>query len=184
MSNSTLAEVYLPPYKACVDAGVQTFMAAFNDVNGLPAHGSKWLLTDILRKQWNFKGFVVSDWNGVQQLTTQGVVDNDKGAAVLALNAGVDMNMTDGVYNKYLKEAVKDKQVSMDVINESVYRILAVKYKLGLFTDPYRFCDESREKKEIMSDNVMALARKAGCESGSRKRCDHCCDGRKGTYEW
>ena len=92
MSNSTLAEVYLPPYKACVDAGVQTFMAAFNDVNGLPAHGSKWLLTDILRKQWNFKGFVVSDWNGVQQLTTQGVVDNDKGAAVLALNAGVDMN--------------------------------------------------------------------------------------------
>ena len=100
MSNSTLAEVYLPPYKACVDAGVQTFMAAFNDVNGLPAHGSKWLLTDILRKQWNFKGFVVSDWNGVQQLTTQGVVDNDKGAAVLALNAGVDMNMTEGGYSK------------------------------------------------------------------------------------
>ena len=165
MSNSTLAEAYLPPYKACVDAGVQTFMAAFNDVNGLPAHGSKWLLTDILRKQWNFKGFVVSDWNGVQQLTTQGVVDNDKGAAVLALNAGVDMNMTDGVYNKYLKEAVKDKQMSMDVINESVYRILAVKYKLGLFTDPYRFCDESREKKEIMSDNVMALARKAAQRS-------------------
>ena len=165
MSNSTLAEVYLPPYKACVDAGVQTFMAAFNDVNGLPAHGSKWLLTDILRKQWNFKGFVVSDWNGVQQLTTQGVVDNDKGAAVLALNAGVDMNMTDGVYNKYLKEAVKDKEMSIDVINESVYRILAVKYKLGLFTDPYRFCDESREKKEIMSDNVMALARKAAQRS-------------------
>ncbi|MBF1577354.1 glycoside hydrolase family 3 N-terminal domain-containing protein, partial [Hoylesella shahii] len=165
MSNSTLAEVYLPPYKACVDAGVQTFMAAFNDVNGLPAHGSKWLLTDILRKQWNFKGFVVSDWNGVQQLTTQGVVANDKGAAVLALNAGVDMNMTDGVYNKYLKEAVKDKEMSIDVINESVYRILAVKYKLGLFTDPYRFCDESREKKEIMSDNVMALARKAAQRS-------------------
>lgn len=165
MSNATLAEVYLPPFKACVDAGVQTFMAAFNDINGIPATGNKWLLTDLLRNKWGFKGFVVSDWNGVVQLMTQAVVEDEKGAATLALNAGLDMDMTDGVYNAHLAQAVKDGSVSENTIDTAVKRILSIKYKLGLFDDPYRFFDEKREKKEVKNARQMAIAKEAALKS-------------------
>uniref|UniRef100_A0AB33J1R9 beta-glucosidase n=1 Tax=Prevotella sp. GTC17254 TaxID=3236794 RepID=A0AB33J1R9_9BACT len=165
VSNTTLFETYLPPYKACIDAGVQTFMSAFNDVNGMPATGSKFLLTDLLRKQWGFKGFVVSDWAAVAQLKNQGVVANEEDAGTLALNAGLDMNMTDGVYNAHLAEAIKKGKVSIETVDESVRRILRVKYRLGLFKDPYRFLDLKREKQEIRNDSIMKLAREAACKS-------------------
>lgn len=165
MSMSTLAETYLPPYKACIDAGVQTFMTAFNDINGMPASGSKWLLTDLLRNQWGFKGFVVSDWNAVIQLKTQGVTEDDAGAAIMALNAGLDMDMTDGLYNAHIEEAVKQGKVSMATVDESVRRILSVKFKLGLFEDPYRFLDEKREKETVKSKELMDLALEASHKS-------------------
>lgn len=165
ISMSTLAEVYLPPYKACIDAGVETFMTAFNDINGMPASGSKWLLTDLLRNQWNFKGFVVSDWNAVVQLKTQGVTPDDAGAAIMALNAGLDMDMTDGLYNAHIANAVAQGKVSISTIDESVRRILRVKYKLGLFEDPYRFLNEKREKEVVKSKQLMDLALDASRKS-------------------
>lgn len=165
MSVSTLAEVYLPPFKACVDAGVQTFMASFNDINGIPATGNKWLLTDLLRNRWGFKGFVVSDWNGVVQLKTQAVVEDEKEAAVLALNSGLDMDMTDGLYNAHIAQAVEDNSVSVETIDTAVRRILSVKYKLGLFDNPYRFFDGEREKKESKNARQMAIAKEAALKS-------------------
>ncbi len=165
MSMSTLAETYLPPYKACVDAGVQTFMSAFNDINGIPATGSKWLLTDLLRDRWGFKGFVVSDWNAVAQLKTQGVASDDAGAAVMALNAGLDMDMTDGLFNAHIARAVEQGKVSMAVIDASVKRILTAKFRLGLFEDPYRFLDEKREQTTVKSPELMELARDAARKS-------------------
>lgn len=165
MSNATLSEVYLPPFKACVNAGVQTFMASFNDINGIPATGNKWLLTDLLRNLWGFKGFVVSDWNGVMQLKTQAVVEDEKGATVLALNSGLDMDMTDGLYNAHLAKAVEDGSVSIKTIDIAVKRILSIKYKLGLFDNPYRFFDAKREKEETKNAHQMAIAKEAALKS-------------------
>ncbi|WP_302583852.1 glycoside hydrolase family 3 N-terminal domain-containing protein [Alistipes shahii] len=159
ISNSTLREVYLPPYQACIDAGVETVMSAFHDLNGLPASGSKWLLTDVLRTQMGFKGFVVSDWAAVEQLVVQGVVKDKKEAGELAINAGLDMDMTDGVYNAYLEQSVKEGIVSEEVIDESVRRILRAKYRLGLFEDPYRFFSNERENREVKSSRLMEFSR-------------------------
>lgn len=159
ISNSTLREVYLPPYQACIDAGVETVMSAFHDLNGLPASGSKWLLTDVLRMQMGFKGFVVSDWAAVEQLVVQGVVKDKKEAGELAINAGLDMDMTDGVYNAYLEQSVKEGTVSEEVIDESVRRILRAKYRLGLFEDPYRFFNNERENREVKSSRLMEFSR-------------------------
>ena len=165
MSYATLAETYLPPYKACVDAGVATFMTAFNDINGIPASGSKWLLTGLLRDRWAFKGFVVSDWNAVRQLKTQGVTADDAGAAVMALRAGLDMDMTDGLYNAHIAQALKEGRIDMAVIDASVQRVLRAKFRLGLFDDPYRFLDEKREKATVKSKALMDLARDAARRS-------------------
>lgn len=159
ISNSTLREVYLPPYQACIDAGVETVMSAFHDLNGLPASGSKWLLTDVLRDQMGFKGFVVSDWAAVEQLVVQGVVKDKKEAGELAINAGLDMDMTDGVYNTYLEQSVREGTVSEEVIDESVRRILRAKYRLGLFEDPYRFFSNEREQREVKSSRLMEFSR-------------------------
>ena len=173
LSLSTLAEVYLPPFKACVDAGVHTFMSAFNSLNGVPATGNRWLLTDILRNQWKFKGFVVSDWNAVQELKAHGVAETDADAALMAFNAGVDMNMTDGLYNRCLEEAVREGKLDMQAIDTSVERILRAKYALGLFDDPYRFLDVKRERREIRSEAVTNLARKAATSSMVLLKNDH-----------
>ncbi|MBF1524124.1 MAG: glycoside hydrolase family 3 C-terminal domain-containing protein, partial [Prevotella salivae] len=165
LSLSTLAEVYLPPFKACIDAGVHTFMSAFNSINGVPATSNRWLLTDLLRKEWKFKGFVVSDWNAVQELKAHGVAETDEDAAMAAFNAGVDMNMTDGLYNRCLEKLVREKNIDMNEIDASVERILRAKYALGLFEDPYRFLDNQRESREVRSASAMALARKAAVSS-------------------
>ena len=165
LSLSTLAEVYLPPFKACIDAGVHTFMSAFNSINGVPATSNRWLLTDLLRKEWKFKGFVVSDWNAVQELKAHGVAETDEDAAMAAFNAGVDMNMTDGLYNRCLEKLVREKNIDMNEIDASVERILRAKYALGLFEDPYRFLDNQRESREVRSASAMALARKAAASS-------------------
>ena len=165
LSLSTLAEVYLPPFKACIDAGVHTFMSAFNSINGVPATSNRWLLTDLLRKEWKFKGFVVSDWNAVQELKAHGVAETDEDAAMAAFNAGVDMNMTDGLYNRCLEKLVRENRIDMNEIDASVERILRAKYALGLFEDPYRFLDNQRESREVRSASAMALARKAAASS-------------------
>ena len=165
LSLSTLAEVYLPPFKACIDAGVHTFMSAFNSINGVPATSNRWLLTELLRKEWKFKGFVVSDWNAVQELKTHGVAETDEDAAMAAFNAGVDMNMTDGLYNRCLEKLVRENCIDMNEIDASVERILRAKYALGLFEDPYRFLDNQRESREVRSASAMALARKAAASS-------------------
>lgn len=165
LSLSTLAEVYLPPFKACIDAGVHTFMSAFNSINGVPATSNRWLLTDLLRKEWKFKGFVVSDWNAVQELKAHGVAETDEDAAMAAFNAGVDMNMTDGLYNRCLEKLVREKNIDINEIDASVERILRAKYALGLFEDPYRFLDNQRESREVRSASAMALARKAAASS-------------------
>lgn len=165
LSLSALAEVYLPPFKACIDAGVCTFMSAFNSINGVPATSNRWLLTDLLRKEWKFKGFVVSDWNAVQELKAHGVAETDEDAAMAAFNAGVDMNMTDGLYNRCLEKLVREKNIDMNEIDTSVERILRAKYALGLFEDPYRFLDNQRESREVRSASAMALARKAAASS-------------------
>ena len=173
LSLSTLAEVYLPPFKACVDAGVHTFMSAFNSLNGVPATGNRWLLTDILRNQWKFRGFVVSDWNAVQELKAHGVAETDADAALMAFDAGVDMDMTDGLYNRCLEEAVREGKLDMQAIDTSVERILRAKYALGLFDDPYRFLDVKRERREIRSEAVTNLARKAAASSMVLLKNDH-----------
>lgn len=165
LSLSTLAEVYLPPFKACIDAGVHTFMSAFNSINGVPATSNRWLLTELLRKEWKFKGFVVSDWNAVQELKAHGVAETDEDAAMAAFNAGVDMNMTDGLYNRCLEKLVRENRIDMNEIDASVERILRAKYALGLFEDPYRFLDNQRESREVRSASAMALARKAAASS-------------------
>ena len=165
LSLSALAEVYLPPFKACIDAGVHTFMSAFNSINGVPATSNRWLLTDLLRKEWKFKGFVVSDWNAVQELKAHGVAETDEDAAMVAFNAGVDMNMTDGLYNRCLEKLVRENCIDMNEIDTSVERILRAKYALGLFEDPYRFLDNQRESREVRSASAMALARKAAASS-------------------
>ena len=165
LSLSTLAEVYLPPFKACIDAGVHTFMSAFNSINGVPATSNRWLLTELLRKEWKFKGFVVSDWNAVQELKAHGVAETDEDAAMAAFNAGVDMNMTDGLYNRCLEKLVRENCIDMNEIDASVERILRAKYALGLFEDPYCFLDNQRESREVRSASAMALARKAAASS-------------------
>lgn len=165
LSLSALAEVYLPPFKACIDAGVHTFMSAFNSINGVPATSNRWLLTDLLRKEWKFKGFVVSDWNAVQELKAHGVAETDEDAAMAAFNAGVDMNMTDGLYNRCLEKLIRENRIDMNEIDASVERILRAKYALGLFEDPYRFLDNQRESREVRSASAMALARKAAASS-------------------
>lgn len=165
MSLSTLAEVYLPPYKACIDEGVQTFMTSFNSLNGVPATANKFLLKEILREKWKFDGFVVSDWNAVKELVAHGTAGTEKDAATLAINAGVDMNMTDGLYNKYLQQSLKEGSVNIETIDESVRRILTAKYKLGLFDNPFKFLDITREKNIVKNTQFIEKAREIAKKS-------------------
>lgn len=159
LSKRTLYEIYLPPYKAAVDAGVRTAMTAFNEINGVPCTANKWLWKDLIRKQWGFKGFVVSDYTAINELVKHGVAEDLYHATVLAFNAGVDMDMVGQGFINNLKKAINNGDVSEERLNESVYKILKVKYELGLFENPYKYCDTSREKKEIMSPEKIALAR-------------------------
>lgn len=165
MSLITLHETYLPPFKACVDAGVGTFMTSFNEINGVPSTGNPYLLRDILRKQWGFKGFVVTDYTAINEMVNHGNVRDDKHAGETALNAGVDMDMQGAVFNTYLKKSLEEGKVSIKDIDQAVRNILLMKYDLGLFSDPYRYCNEEREKAVVMCqahlDAARALARKS-----------------------
>ncbi len=159
MSERSLYEWYLPPYKAAVDAGVGSVMTSFNEIAGVPSSSNKWLLKDLLRDQWGFNGFIVSDYTSINELIPHGVAKDSAQAGELAINAGLDMDMQGNIYNTYLKELVDSGKVSMSVINKAVENVLVAKYKLGLFDDPYRYCNPEREQTDILLPEYRAFAR-------------------------
>jgi beta-glucosidase len=161
MSRIKMYEYYLPPYKAALDAGAGSFMSSFNDVDGIPATGNKWLMTDLLRKQWGFKGFVVTDYTAINEMTNHGMGDLQTVSA-LAMNAGIDMDMVGEGFLKTLKKSLAEKKVTLAQIDQACRRILEAKYELGLFDDPYRYCDVNRAQKEILSADKRATARELG----------------------
>ena len=165
MSQLSLYEWYLPPYKACIDAGVGSVMTSFNEIAGVPSTCNKWLLTDLLRNDWKFKGFVVTDYTSINELMSHGVAGSIKEAAKISLNAGVDMDMQGSTYLNSLDSLLKEKKVSMSRIDEAVKVVLEAKMKLGLFDDPYRYCNAGRQEKEVMTTEALAAARKMVSES-------------------
>ena len=164
MSRQRMFNEYMLPYQAAVEAGVGSVMASFNEVDGVPATGSKWLMTDVLRKQWGFDGFVVTDYTGINEMIDHGMGDQQTVAA-LALNAGVDMDMVSDAFSGTLKKSVEEGKVSAATIDAACRRILEAKYKLGLFDDPYKYCDVNRPKKQIFTKEHRAIARKTTSES-------------------
>jgi beta-glucosidase len=165
MSLRTLWEIYLPPFKAALDAGVGTFMNSFNDLNGIPATGSGYLQRDILKGKWGFKGFVVSDWGSIGEMIAHGYAKDNYQAAELAINAGSDMDMESRSYINNLEQLLLDKKVSQIVIDDAVKRILKKKFELGLFDDPYRFCNADREKNSLGTPEHLAAAREVARKS-------------------
>src|SRR5665647_269829 len=159
MSDRLLWEVYLPPFKAALDAGAATFMNSFNDINGVPATGNKYLQRDILKGKWGFKGFVVSDWGSIGEMINHGNVKNEYEAALSAITAGCDMDMESRNYKNNLAKLVKDKKVPIALIDDAVRRILRKKFELGLFDDPYKFCNAQREQKELNNPEHTKAAR-------------------------
>lgn len=148
MSLRQLYEVYLPPFKAAAQAGAATFMNSFNDLNGIPATGNKYLQRDILKGEWKFKGFVVSDWGSVGEMINHGYAKDNNEAARLAANAGSDMDMESRSYIQHLAKLVREGKVKKSVIDDAVKRILKKKFEMGLFDDPFKFCNEEREKQQ------------------------------------
>jgi beta-glucosidase len=165
VSERTLREVYLQTYKAGLDAGALSVMASFNELSGIPAHGNRWLLTDLLRGEWGFQGFVVSDYTGDEEMIAAGYAKDGRDAARLAFLAGVDMSMQSGLYRKHLPELVRSGEVPEAALNASVRRVLAAKHMVGLFDDPFRRIDEKREAARSMLPRHRALAREAGRKS-------------------
>ncbi|MFN8844175.1 MAG: glycoside hydrolase family 3 N-terminal domain-containing protein [Chryseotalea sp.] len=159
MSDRVLRETYLPPYKAALDAGAATVMTSFNEIHGEPASGSHYLLTDILRKEWGFDGFVVTDYTSIMEMLYHGVVADTASAAAMAINAGVDMDMQAGFFQDKLEQLVKAGKVSEARINEAAKRIIKLKFDLGLFDDPYKYCDTTREKTVVMNEKFLAEAK-------------------------
>jgi beta-glucosidase len=158
MSRIKMYEYYLPPYKAAVDAGTGSVMSSFNEVDGIPATANKFLMTDVLRKQWGFKGFVVTDYTAINEMIDHGMGDLQT-VSGLALNAGIDMDMVGEGFLTTLKKSLIEKKVSLQQIETACRRILEAKYKLGLFDDPYRYCDASRATKEVLSNDKRLAAR-------------------------
>jgi beta-glucosidase len=164
MSRLTMYNTYLPPYKAAVDAGVGSVMASFNEVDGIPATANKWLMTDILRKAWGFKGFVVTDYTGINEMIDHGMGDLQKVSA-LALDAGVDMDMVGEGFLTTLKKSLAEGKVSQKQIDEACRLVLEAKYKLGLFADPYKYCNPERAKTDIYTPEHIKAARTTAAES-------------------
>jgi beta-glucosidase len=156
ISAQSLWETYLPPFEAGVKAGAATLMSAFNDISGVPATANHYLLTEVLKQRWGHDGFVVSDWNAIEQLIPQGVAKDRKEAALKSFLAGVEMDMVDRAYSDYLKELVDEGKVSMDLINESVARVLRVKFRLGLFDWPYTPIVAESERQLQPADKLLA----------------------------
>ncbi len=158
MSERVLRETYLPPFKAAVDAGVKTFMTSFNEISGVPSTANTHLLRDILKGEWKFDGMVVSDYTGVNEMIAHGFAENEQQAAILALNAGLDMDMVGATFMKTLKKSYDEGKVSIEVINDACKRVLDVKYDLGLFEDPYKYSDAKREKATINKPEFLDAA--------------------------
>ena len=165
MSEIAFRSDYLPPYRAGIDAGAATVMASFNDLFGVPATASPYLMTEILRNEWGFGGFVVSDYTGVEELIDHGVAADRQHAGELALQAGVDMDMQSVIFAGTLEQSLDEGKVSMEEVDRAVRRVLGVKFQLGLFDDPYRYLDEEREKATIHSDEIMKHALQMARES-------------------
>ena len=163
MSEHTLRSIYFPPFKAAVDAGAGTFMSAFNALNGVPTSANHFTLTRVLRDEWKFDGFVVSDYTSVKELINHGYAANDKEAAWLALNAGVDMEMVSRLFNQHGAELLNEKKWSQATLDEAVRRILRIKFRLGLFERPY--VDESLEKNAYLTIESRAVAREIAGKS-------------------
>ena len=159
MSERMMYEVYLPPYKAAVDAGVATVMSSFNTNGGVPASGDRWLQTELLKNQWGFDGFVVSDWTSVTELSAHGIAETPYDAAYYGLNAGVDMDMMGKLYIDYGKKLIDDKKITLAQIDEMVRRVLTIKFKLGLFDHPYQYCDTKKEKELTLCPAHLAASR-------------------------
>ena len=157
LSENTLREIYLPPFKAAVDAGVGTLMSSFNAINGVPASANAFTLTKVLRDEWRFDGFVVSDYTSVRELINHGIAANEEQAAAAALNAGVDMEMVSRSYNQFGPQLLKQNKLSTATIDEAVRRILRIKFRLGLFDRPYT--DEAREPTSLLRPESIRLAR-------------------------
>jgi beta-glucosidase len=164
MSQVRMFNEYMPPYKAAVDEGVGCVMSSFNEVDGIPATGNRWLLTDVLRKMWKFKGFVVSDYTSINEMTNHGMGDL-KTVSALAMNAGLDMDMVGEGYLTTLKSSLDDGTVSLASVNQACRRILEAKYRLGLFDDPFRYCDSSRSRNEVYTSQTRRLAREAAAQT-------------------
>jgi beta-glucosidase len=158
MSPVKMYQYYLPPYRAAVEAGAGSVMSSFNEINGVPATANKWLMTDLLRKQWGFKGFVVTDYTAINELIEHGL-GNLQQVSALALNAGIDMDMVGEGFLTTLKTSLKEGKVTQAAIDQACRRILEAKYKLGLFKDPYRGISEERAAKEIMTEENRTAAR-------------------------
>jgi len=165
IGTSTLYNIVFPPFKAAADAGVKTFMNSFNELNGIPATGNIFLQREILKKQWNFNGFIVSDWASIAEMIPWGFSQDLREAAKSAIIAGSDMDMESKAYVNHLSDLVNDKEVEALLLDDAVRRILRVKFELGLFDDPYKYCDEERESVTIGSkqnnEAVLDMARKS-----------------------
>jgi beta-glucosidase len=164
MSRIRMYNEYLPPYKAALDAGVGSVMASFNEIDGIPATGNKWLLTDLLHNQWGFNGFVVTDYTGISEMIDHGM-GNLKEVSALALKAGVDMDMVANGLLGTLKESLDEGKVTQQEIDQACRRILEAKYRLGLFEDPYRYCDVNRAKTEVFTPENRQVAREIAAQT-------------------
>lgn len=165
ISERTLWETYLPPFKAAVDAGAATFMNSFNDINGVPATGNSHIQRDILKGKWNFSGFVVSDWGSIGEMIAHGYVKNGKEAAYAAIMAGSDMDMESNAYRNNLKQLVEEGKVPNSILDDAVRRILRKKFELGLFDNPYRYSDSKRQQKELNNTENTKAAREVATKS-------------------
>jgi beta-glucosidase len=165
MSLRQLWEVYLPPFKAAAEAGAATFMNSFNDLNGIPATGNAYLQRDILKGKWNFKGFVVSDWGSIGEMVQHGFVKDNYEAALAAVKAGCDMDMESRSYKDNLAKLIKERKVPMRLVDDAVRRILRKKFEMGLFDDPFRFCNEERERKAFSDPSHVKAARMVAAKS-------------------
>jgi len=164
MSRNRMFNEFMYPYEAAVEAGVGSVMASFNEIDGIPATGNKWLLTDLLRGQWGFEGFVVTDFTGIAEMMEHGVGDLPTVSA-MALNAGVDMDMVSDGFVGTLKKSITEGKVRMSTLNTACRRILEAKYKLGLFDNPYKYCDVNRPKRDIFTKEHRDVARRIAGES-------------------
>ena len=165
MSERMLWETYLPPFKAALDAGAATFMNSFNDLNGIPATGNRYLQRDILKGKWKFTGFVVSDWGSIGEMINHGFVKDSKEAALSAITAGSDMDMESNAYRNNLAQLVKEKKVSIALIDDAVKRILHKKFELGLFENPYKYCNLEREQAALNNPEHTKSAREIAAKS-------------------